>query len=243
VRDWPRLSTPQESTKTINQNFAQSEVEMGNWASMKTKRRIEDLDSLLGRGGIGATRREAILRTVLAHVKAEAPVRTRWSWSVAGLGTVAVAAAALFLLVPRLSRPALPSFRAKGSVADLPLATTPSVELDCLGASLAACPRESLLVVRVTGVRGYVSAWAEPAGGGERIWYFSAETQSPLVDGLLNPPATTTRAVKIGPEHVTGIYSVEIRVTERPMRREDLMRLPASEALAQGRALLTVTPP
>jgi hypothetical protein len=209
---------------------------------MKTKRSIEDLDSLLGRGGIGATRRDAILQTVLARVRAEAPIRIRWSWSILGLGTVAVAAA-LFLLVPPLSRPASSSFHAKGAVAELPPATMPSVQLDCLGASLTACPRESLLVVRVTGVRGFVSAWAEPAGDGERIWYFSAETQSPLVDGLLNPPATTTRAVKIGPEHLASAYVVEIRVTERPMTREDLMRIPASGALAQGRALLTVTPP
>ena len=48
----------------------------------------------------------------------------------------------------------------------------PSVEIECLGATLEACPTGSLLVVRVAGVRGYVSAWAEPVGGGEKILVF-----------------------------------------------------------------------
>ncbi|HEX7499961.1 MAG TPA: hypothetical protein VF524_06600 [Polyangia bacterium] len=112
-----------------------------------------------------------------------------------------------------------------------------------MGATLDACPTGSLLVVRAAGVRGFVSAWAEPVGGGERIWYFSAETQSPRVDPALSPSAATTRAVKIGHEHVAPAYVVEIRVTEWPMGRGDLMRIPASAVLASGRALLTVTAP
>ena len=97
--------------------------------------------------------------------------------------------------------------------------------------------------MRVAGVRGYVSAWAEPAGGGKRIWYFSADTSSPLVDAIPTSPAIATRAVKIGPEHAPGAYVVEVRVTERPMARDALLRLPESAALAKGRARLTVTSP
>jgi hypothetical protein len=95
----------------------------------------------------------------------------------------------------------------------------------------------------VAGVRGFVSAWAEPAQGGERIWYFSAETFSPLVDAVSAIPAATTRAVKIGPEHASGTYVVHIRVTERPMGRDDLLRLPVSAALVSDTGLLTVTSP
>ena len=204
---------------------------------MKPTRTTEELDSLLGRGSIGATRRDAILETVLARVKAEAPARTRWRWSLAGLATAA-AAAALILFVPRFSPLTSSSFRAKGTGG-----TAPSVHLECLDANLDACPTGSLLVVGVAGVRGFVSAWAEPSDGGERIWYLSAETFSPLVDAVSAIPAATTRAVKIGPEHTSGTYVVRIRVTERPMRRADLLRLPVSSVLAATQVSLTVTSP
>ena len=73
----------------------------GDCARMKPKRTIEELDSLLGRGGIGASRRDAVLETVLARVKTEGgSARTRVWWSFAGLG-LASAAVALILLVPR----------------------------------------------------------------------------------------------------------------------------------------------
>ncbi len=98
-------------------------------------------------------------------------------------------------------------------------------------------------MVRVAGVRGYVSAWAEPAGGGERIWYFSADTSSPLVDAVSTSPAVATRAVKLGPEHAAGAYVVEVRVTAKPIARDELLRLPEDAALAKGRARLTVTLP
>jgi hypothetical protein len=204
---------------------------------MKPTRTTEELDSLLGRGSIGATRRDDILQTVLAHVKAEAPARTRWRWSLAGLATAA-AAAALILFVPRFPPPTSSSFRAKGTGV-----TAPSVRLECLDATLDACPTGSLLVVRVAGVSGFVSAWAEPREGGERIWYFSAETFSPLVDAVSAIPAATTRAVKIGPEHTSGTYVVQIRVTERPMGRDDLLRLPVGAALAAAQVSLTITSP
>ena len=207
---------------------------------MKQKRTDEELDSLLGRGSMGATRRDAVLESVLARVRAEAPSRPRWRWSLAGLGLAA--AAALIFLVPRFSPPASSPYRAKGTAAGPP-ASKPSVDIECVGATLDGCPTGSLLVVRVAGVRGYVSAWAEPAGGGERIWYFSADTFSPLVDATSTTPTLATRAAKIGAEHAAGAYVLDVRVTERPMRREDLLRLPGSEALAKGRARLTVTSP
>jgi hypothetical protein len=92
-------------------------------------------------------------------------------------------------------------------------------------------------------VRGFVSAWAEPTGGGERIWYFSADSVSPQIDSGSDAAALVTRAVKIGPEHASGSYRVELRVTERPMSRSELLHMPANAALATGQAVLTVTPP
>jgi hypothetical protein len=211
---------------------------MGKCASMKPTRTTQDLDSLLGRGSIGAARRDAILQTVLARVKAETPARARGRWSFAGLGIVAATTAVLIFLGPRFSSSDLSPFRAKGTAL-----TMPSVHIECLGATLGACPSGSLLVVRVAGVRGFVSAWAEPVSGGERIWYFSAETLSPLVDAVSAIPPATTRAVKLGHEHAVGTYVVDIRVTDRPIGRDSLLHLPASAVLAKGQASLTVTSP
>jgi hypothetical protein len=216
-------------------------VEEGKWFIMKQARTDAEIDSLLARGGIGATRRDAILEKVLERAQAPSPSRSRWRWAVATAFATG-AAAALVLIVPRLSTHEQTPFRAKGSAAKSS-ATPPSADIECLGATLDACPTGSLVIVRVGGARGFVSAWAEPAGGGERIWYFSADSFSPLVDALSAAPVATTRAVKIGPEHRPGGYVVQILVTERPMAREALLRLPANATLAKGRRLLTITSP
>jgi hypothetical protein len=178
---------------------------------------------------------------VLARVQPALPARTRWRWPIAGIG-LAAAAAVLFLVVPRHAhQSATPSaFRAKGLGSQH---RTPVAGIECLGGTLAACPTGSLLVVRVAGVRGFVSAWAEPAAGGERIWYFSAETVSPVVDGVATDSTPTSRAIKLGPEHRPGAYAVEIRVTEKPMPRGELLQLPPGAALVTARAALSVASP
>jgi hypothetical protein len=204
-------------------------------------RRDEELDSLLGHGGMGAARRDAILGRVLANTKAEAPKAVRLRWFFAATGALAVAAVAAFLVRPPSTQVDLSTFRSKGT-APSTRGLAPSVRLECLSGTLDACPMGSLLVVHAAGVRGYVSAWAEPVGGGERIWYFSAETFTPQVDDG-TAQSTNSRAVRIGTEHAGGKYVVEIRVTEHPMSPTALLRLNARDALAAVRAQLTVTPP
>ncbi len=210
---------------------------------MKTTRTTEELDSLLGRGSVGATRRDAILAGVLAHTAIRRRAQSRWRWPFAGLATVAAAAAGLFLLAPRLSSP-LPSppqggFRAKGGATP----AGPSLAMECFGASLSACPTGSRLIFSGTGVRGFLSAWAEPVGGGERIWYFAADTVSPAIDPDAGEPALATRAVKVGPEHAAGSYRIEVRLTERPMARTELLQLSDNAGLAREQFSLTVTSP
>lgn len=204
---------------------------------MKQRLTDAELDSLLDRGGLGA-RRDAILSEVLAQVRAERPRRSRRRWAVAGLG--AAAAAVLVVgLAPWRSTQA-PSLRGKGTPVTAS-STQPSLELDCLGATLAGCPRGSLVVVHATGVQGFLSAWAEPANGGERIWYFSAESSSPPVG--VDTSAAATRAVKLGPEHAPGSYRVQVRVTAQPMSRAQLLALSRDAALVETEAVLTVTSP
>jgi hypothetical protein len=216
-------------------------MEEGKRATMKQVRTEAELDSLLARGGIGAVRRDAILETVLARVEVERPSGSRRRWVFAVFGA-AGAVAAFLLLVSQRSTDTPAQLRAKGP-ATQPSTTAPSADIDCLGATLDRCPSGSLVLVRVTGVRGFVSAWAEPAGGGERIWYFSADSFSPSVDAMSTTAVATTRAIKIGPEHRSGTYLVQVRVTERPMARDELLHLPANAVLAKGASLLRVTSP
>jgi hypothetical protein len=208
---------------------------------MKKAHTDAELDSLLERGGLGATRRDEILSRVLAGAAAERPTRLRWRWSLAAIGSAA-AAAALLVLAPRFSPNTTSPFRAKGTVTR-PSGTAMSTSLECLGGTLEACPTGSLVAVSATGVSGYVSAWAEPTRDGERIWYFSAEGASPFLDPASVAPVAKTLAAKIGPEHMLGIYVVHVRVTERPMKREQLLRMPSDAAIVSGQFLLNVTKP
>jgi hypothetical protein len=79
---------------------------------------------------------------------------------------------------------------------------------------------------------GYLAAYADPAGGGERIWYFSADGQSPA----LAPVAGTQvarKAILLGHEHVLGDYLVHVLVTARPLSRAELGQVPAVIAQRQ----------
>lgn len=196
-----------------------------------------ELDELLGRGTVGAARRDAILDRVLAQVKTERGGVRRRRWPVAGLGVAVAAAAAWLLLVPRWSHTDVPVFRAKGSSTP---ATTTGMALECVGGQVDACLAGSLLVVRVSGLRGYVAAWAEPVNGGERIWYFSADGYSPLVDGTAAPGAVTSRAARIGAEHGPGTYRVQLRLTEKPMTQTELLQGAAGSELASAHERLKV---
>lgn len=207
----------------------------GSWAEMNSRWSKKHLDTLLGRGGMGAASRDAVLENVLAKIQDTATPRRRWSWSwILAWSGVAATVAALVLLVPRFSQP---TFRAKGAQSP---AAKPSATLLCLGATLDACPTGSLLALRITGATGYISAWAQPAGGRERIWYFSAETSSPFIDERAPATEVVQRAVRLAAEHTVGSYVVEIRVTPRPMKREELLHAPADATLLATQSRFTV---
>ncbi len=205
---------------------------------MDPRRSDTELDELLGRGSIGAGRRDAILETVLARVKVEKTAKRR-RWVRAGIGATAVAIAASLLVVPQIFKADSPGFRAKGA----PGLAQAGISVECLGGELARCPVSSLLVISASGLRGYISAWAEPTHGGERIWYFAAEASSPFVDATAASSAVATRAVRIGKEHKPGAYVVELRVTETPMSRAALMQGRLGQVLAASRVPLIVTKP
>jgi hypothetical protein len=189
--------------------------------------RDSELDALLARGRLSGPTRDRVLNGVLEKVQPAAPRRRVRSTAL----LVLPAAAAIALLVGggRLAstlsgrRDASGTFNAKGAASD-----AVHVDAACTGGPMLACPRGSRLVFRVqAGDRsGFLTAYAAPAGGGERIWYFSAESESPFVQsGVLE------RAVVIGPEHAADRYVIHALVTARSLTRAEALR-------AQPRSLL-----
>jgi hypothetical protein len=105
------------------------------------------------------------------------------------------------------------TFEARGSSA-----APARVDAICTGGPLTACPRGSRLVFHgwAGAGQGFLSAYAEPVGGGERIWYFSAEGESPRLG-----PDAVDRSVVVGPEHVALRYRVHAVVGTRPLSRAE----------------------
>jgi hypothetical protein len=88
---------------------------------------------------------------------------------------------------------------------------------------------------------GYLAAWAEPAGGSERVWYFSADGEAPRIA----PPGAGTqplsRGVLVGPEHVPGEYRVHLVLSAVPLHKVDLLGASPPGALRRQEVTLVVT--
>src|SRR5262245_10753184 len=149
-----------------------------------------DIDTLLARGRLGGPGRDAVLE----HVLAKTAPRRRPAvlvWGSALLATAAVGAVVAMVALPERLRP-------KGA------GPAPArLDLACAGGSLAACPTGATLVFGVATGSGpeYLAAFAEPTAGGERIWYFSAETVSGAPSGAVAP---APKGIRVGPEHAPG---------------------------------------
>jgi hypothetical protein len=176
-----------------------------------------ELDALLARGRLSGPTRERVLANVLDQVQ---PPRSRhWAKTAAFVLLPAAAALALFVGVGRWGSTLSGAhgegggFEAKGTASDVV-----HVDAACTGGPMLACPRGSRLVFHVqAGARpGYLAAYADPAAGGERVWYISAEGESPLVQS-----GTLERAILIGPEHAADRYVIHALVSGRPLARAE----------------------
>lgn len=187
----------------------------------------DEIDRLLARGRSSGPERERILERALT---ASAPRRRGFRrWLLFALPATAIAA--LFVLWPRSA------FTPKGEPA------APFLDVSC-DADHTACRLGSTLLFHVGGVAAPAAliAWAEPANGGERIWYF------PSGDGAaVSVPAspaiqTLGRGVRIGPEHMPGKYVVHLVLARRPLSRADALAPPANDVLATSQVTIEVAP-
>lgn len=215
---------------------------------MLSNGRDEEIDHLLAEGRLAGPTKDRIFDAVIERVGAPAPSEDRgtegrrprsWRFWTGGL-LVLAGAAAVWLLVPRSATHDLGTdFRPKGPASP---GARPQLDAVCAGASLAACPVGATLVLGVSeGEGGFLAAYAEPeraAGspGGERIWYFSKEGESPRLapgDGA----QAARKAIRIGAEHLPGDYQVHLFLTRSPLGRAQLLALEKKPDVIASRRL------
>jgi hypothetical protein len=197
-----------------------------------------DLDALLARGALSGPARERVLGAVLDRVS---PVKRRpWMQTAAVTVLPALAAAAILAIVAhRVSwtgpgNAGVDDFQARGTAS-----AAPRVDASCTGGPMGACPKGSHLVFRTwPGTQpAFLAAFADPTGGGERVWYFSAESGSPqIARGALD------QSVVIGPEHAVGQYVIHVVASSRPLTRSEAAQTPAPSLLAAETIALGVVP-
>ena len=203
-----------------------------------------DINEFLAPHALSGREREEVFERVLSRVAAsqtpaplrEAPVQGRRRalvWAAIGVAACASLSALLVHV------PAKVPFSARGAPT-----SGVHVQMVCAGASLAACPRGSHLLFAVAGGRqaGHLMAYAEPAEGGERIWYFWDErTTAPIAPGAA-PNGPLELSIEIGPEHAVGKYLVSILVATHPLSRTEALHPEASSILSSETVELVIVP-
>jgi hypothetical protein len=195
-----------------------------------------EIDALLARGRLAGPARDEILGRVLEKVRAQEPRTESWPRRVV-LGLVGLAAVATAAVVVPARLHAPETFRAKGASGD-----GIALDLGCEGGSLDACPVGSTLIFGVNGeTDGFLAAYAEPRGGGERIWYFSSEGEAPRVHAEGGTTAVR-RAVRVGDEHQPGEYVVHVVLSRAPLARAALLSGSAADLLSRRELVVRVVP-
>jgi hypothetical protein len=175
-----------------------------------------ELDRLLARGRLSGPRRDRIFESVERRVHPiGAVVRSRF---VMIAGPLVLAAAVALVLKPAAFR--RDEFASKGGPAT-------TVQIDCLGGTLSACPRGSKLAFRLDAgaSRFYVQAYAQPDDpGAERVWYFpTASAPAPYVDTSAED-RKLEKGIVIGPEHGAHRYRIHVVTSSMPLSREEVLR-------------------
>jgi hypothetical protein len=190
------------------------------------------LDRLLARGRLARPEQERILEAVLAASAPKPRPRRLWL-ALPALASLALAAGvvALVLRAPGSSDPAATS--------PSPHATDPAGELRVRGAGGAPsiragcegpCRPGALVMFEIDGLteRAHVAAWAVGPDGG-RTWYFPSTGQpAPAVPPSAGPQVLA-QGVRLGPEHVAGVYTLQLLLVRAPLERDVLV------ALTEGR--------
>jgi hypothetical protein len=198
----------------------------------------DEIDYLLSRGKLGGSQRQRILDKALAASRC--PFWTRWgrhfAWGAGGL-VLATGTAAFLLMFRAQGDGTTAAFRVKGP-GDAPLIT-----VSCLGAEVRACPRGSKVAFSLDGGHdqgGFLTAYADPTAGGERVWYLNNEpVAAPQGEAT---PRVIRKAALIGDGQPPGAYIVHAIFSRHPVAREALAGLTSADTLARVDVDLVVAP-
>lgn len=187
----------------------------------------DEVDRLLSRGRLGQEDQQRILGSVLASVQASEPRprRRRWRWPAFAIISLS-GALALALVWVRPAREPGSDVRDKGAAGPAPI-----IAMSCLGGSLGACPTGSRIAFWLEGQAkdpGFVTAYAEPAAAGERVWLLTNQT--------------VPKAAVIGEGRASGRYHVTVVLTRRPVEHAEVGRLGQEVVVARATFDLVVSP-
>jgi hypothetical protein len=163
-----------------------------------------DLQFLLSAGKLPGPEKDRILEQVLG--KHGARPFWRRGWPQLGMALSLAGATAALVVVARPHEEATDGLVSRGGKGGAPV----ELDVSCRGADLSACPVGATLMFAVTGETsgGRLLAWAEPAEGGERIWYFRGAAAPTIAAGAGTRPVA--RGINLGSEHAVGRYLVTL---------------------------------
>jgi len=181
----------------------------------------DDIEYLLSAGRLGGEQRERVFAGVMESVlRQEDRPRARWGSARRWIGAGSAAALAAVALLVVWARGSFDHgrFDSKGDKATSLL----SIDAECLRATLAACPRKSVLAFSVRGASAgmFVTATLEPAEpgmSGPRVWLLSNEPASAQAGGAVGVLA---RGARVPEQQAAGTYHLEVVVTKRPVARD-----------------------
>jgi hypothetical protein len=199
----------------------------------------DELDYLLSAGSLGPRQRERILAAATESAPIAQPSPSRRPGSASWIGGLAVAVAAVAAALVLWSPGSLDRqpFRSKGSGA----ASTPVVDVECLGATLGTCPRGAVLAFSVHGAAAgmFLTASLETSRSVGRVWLLSneqASAQAPGSSGVL------ARGARIPDHQQPGAYQIRVLVTRRPLSHEDALDPPLAALVSRVQFETTVPP-
>ncbi|HEY7373932.1 MAG TPA: hypothetical protein VIF57_17360 [Polyangia bacterium] len=185
----------------------------------------DEVDYLLSAGRLGSAQRDRIFAAVAAATSSR-PRRRFAARRGAALAGAAALAALFGVSTSRRAPLDRDAFRDKGAA---PAAA--SVGVACLRATLAACPRGSVLAFSVRGATAdtLVTAVMRPAGGGDTT---SLLTDEPTSQRAPSDTELLARGARIPVEQPPGRYTIEVLLTRRSPK----------DVVARARIETTVSP-
>jgi hypothetical protein len=213
------VATAEKKSPPINQAGS-----FGVSLGVMDPKRKSELDWLLARGRLSGPALERVLERA---VSTQRPTQ-RLKWHLFWFAPAVAAGLAIFLVRPwQLDG----GFRSKGSAGT---GAAVRVELVCgdQAGNDVRCARSDSLYFSTAGGTAdarFVSAYAEPEGTGERVWFFPTSSDPSIA--LESGPERHVLKRGIRLEGVpAGRYRVRIAISDRPLERTEVLGAPAETA-------------